>query len=221
MPNHLINDLKGLIDQTKFESILPNHHIQTGIIDSGSSILCTPHEDDFLPKTFKPLLKQKKINGIARGLQITHTGMTNYETIDTKGRIVKIKCKGYLIPGLPHRLLPHQKPMRDEFHEWYKMNDKQAILEFKDGQNVKTPYNNRTKLPFIFIFKDKEASIDTIHNSLFTCDTKETNQNLNNLQRETLKWHWRFGHCALFYIHWISRRGILGSYGDRICNAIS
>ena len=39
LPNHLINDLKGLIDETKFESMIPNDHIQTGIIDSGSSII--------------------------------------------------------------------------------------------------------------------------------------------------------------------------------------
>ena len=58
LPNHLINDLKGLIEQAKFESMLPNDHIKTGIIDSGSSILCTPYEDDFIPGTFQPLLKQ-------------------------------------------------------------------------------------------------------------------------------------------------------------------
>ena len=51
LPHHLINDLKGLFDQTKFKSMLPNDHIQTGIKGSGSSILCTPYEDNFLPGT--------------------------------------------------------------------------------------------------------------------------------------------------------------------------
>ena len=101
------------------------------------------------------------------------------------------------------------------------MNDKQAILEFKNGHNVKTPYNTQTKLPFIFIFKDIEKSIDKIHNSLFTCVAKETNQNLNNIQRKTLKWYWCFGHRVLSYIQWIARCGFLGSHGDRICNTIS
>ena len=67
--------------------------------------------------------------------------MTNYKTIDTRGIVFKIKRKGHLIPGLPHLLLPPQNPVRDEFDKWYKINDEQAILEFKDGQNVKTPYN--------------------------------------------------------------------------------
>ena len=70
---------------------------------------------------------------------------------------------------------------------------------------MKTPFNTQTKLPFIFLFKDIDKSIDTIHHSLFNCVANETNQNLNNIQKETLKWHWRFGHRALSYIQWIAR----------------
>ena len=113
LPNHLINDLKGLTDQTKFESMLLDHHIQTSIIGSDSSIICTPYEEYVLPETFQPLLKQKKINDIAGELKITHTGMTNCETIDTRGRVVKLKRKGYLIPGLPHQLLTPQNLVWD------------------------------------------------------------------------------------------------------------
>ena len=64
------------------------------------------------------------------------------------------------------------------------MNDKQAILEFKDGHNIKTPYNTQTKLPFVFVFKYIENSIDTIHNLLLTCVAREKNQNLNNIQKK-------------------------------------
>ena len=55
------------------------------------------------------------------------------------------------------------------------MNDKQSILEFKDGHSVKTPFNSQTKFPFIFLFKDIDKSIDTIHHSLFNCVANETN----------------------------------------------
>ena len=107
--------------------MLPDDHIQTGIINSGSSMLYTPYEDSFLPETFQPLLKQKKMNGIVGGLKIAHTEMTNYEMIDTRGRLVKLKRKGYLIPGLPHQLLPPQNLVRDEYNKWYKMNDNVRI----------------------------------------------------------------------------------------------
>ena len=39
---------------------------------------------------------------------------------------------------------------------------------------------------------------------------------MRETQKSTLKLHWRFGHKSLEYIKWISRRGILGSHGDRI-----
>ena len=106
LPNHLINDLRALINDNKFESMVPTSDIQTGIIDSGSSIICTSFKDDFLPETLKPLAKQKRMNGIAGGLLITHVGITNYQTIDTRGRICKIHHKAYLVPGLPFRLIP-------------------------------------------------------------------------------------------------------------------
>lgn len=50
LPNHLINDLRSLIDNNKFESMVPSSGIQTGIIDSGSSIICTPFKDNFSQK---------------------------------------------------------------------------------------------------------------------------------------------------------------------------
>ena len=53
-----------------------------------------------------------------------------------------MQCKGYLIPCLPHRLLPPQNLVRDEHNEWYKINDKRAILEFKDGYYRYSPGGN-------------------------------------------------------------------------------
>ena len=71
------------------------------------------------------------------------------------------------------------------------------------------------------MFKYIEKSIEDIKLSLYNCVAEENNQNLNDTQKETLKWHWRFGHRALPYIQWISRRGILGVHSNRISNAIS
>lgn len=54
-----MDNLKGLIDQTKFESILPNDHIQTGVIDSGISILFNHYGVYSPPETLKPLFKKR------------------------------------------------------------------------------------------------------------------------------------------------------------------
>ena len=94
--------------------------------------------------------------------------------------------------------------------------DSILFFEFRNGQHVNTPINPQTKLPYIFLFKDLLNSIDNINRSLYTCVAKENNQNLSDTQKSTLKLHWRFGHKSLEYIKWISRRGILGSHGNRI-----
>ena len=216
LSNHLINDLQGMISKNKMESILPNAKVQTGIIDTGSSIICFPYADNFDPTTLKALTKPRNMSGIAGDCAITHEGIKNFETIDTKGRIVHIKRKGFLVPKLPVRLLPPQQLMQNEYNEWYNITNKRAIMEFKNGQHVNTPINHQTKLPYIFLFKDLKGSIDTINRSFYTCVAKENNQNLSETQKSTLKLHWRIGHKSLEYIKWISRRGILGSHGDRI-----
>ena len=144
--------------------------------------------------------------GIAGSLEITHSGITNYQTIDTMGRIVNIERVGYLIPGLPVCLLPPQKLMKDEDDEWYRINDKRAELQFKDRKIVKTPINLKSNLPYIFLFQNVDESLEAINTSLYNCISKETNQNLTPTQREALRFHWRLGHISLSVIRWLSHR---------------
>ena len=128
LPRSMINDVRGLLKENLIKELMNNDELITGILDTGSSLICTSHKSDFKEETLKPLKESKKMGGIAGNLEITHSGITNYQTIDTNGRIVQLEREGYLIPGLPVRLLPPQKLVRDENDEWYKINDKKAEL---------------------------------------------------------------------------------------------
>ena len=221
LPSNLITDMKGLLRENVFEEMVDNKDLSTGIIDSGSSLICTPFEKDFKAGTLKPLVTKKSMGGISGKLDITHSGITDYQTTDTKGIIVLIQKTGYLVPGLPARLLPPQKLMNDDDGEWYRINNKRAELEFKGGQIVKTPFDQRSKLPYIFLFKRVDDSIDSINTSMYTCISKESNQNLSPIQREALRYHWRLGHTGLHIIRWLSNRGLLSIAGNRIGKGIT
>ena len=206
--------MKGLLRENVFEEMVDNKDLSTGIIDSGSSLICTLFEKDFKAGTLKPLVTKKSMGGISGKLDITHSSITDYQTIDTKGRIVLIQKTGYLVPGLPACLLPPQKLMNDDDGEWYRINNKKAELEFKGGQIVQTLFDQRSKLPYIFLFKRVDDSIDSINTSMYTCISKENNQNLSPIQREALRYHWRLGHTGLHIIRWLSNRGLLSIAGN-------
>ena len=141
LPQHLLNDIRGLIRNNEVESLFGKINLSTGICDTGSSLICSPFAKDFKKDSLKPIEKKRSMNGIAGELQITHAGITNYQTIDTEGRIVSIQKQGFLVPGLPARLIPPQKLMRNDQNEWYKINNKHEVLKFIGGQKVKTSMN--------------------------------------------------------------------------------
>ena len=221
LPNDLMKDIRGLIRSNILEDIVTNNSMSTAIIDSGCSMMCTPHGDDFKTNTLKPLKQKITMGGISGKLLVTHNGITDYTTIDTEGRLVSIQREGYLIPGLPTRLFPPQKLMNDLHDEWYKINNKRAELQFRNNQIVRTPYDQRSKLPYIFLFKKVDETLESINTSLYSCITKESNQNLNPAQNDALRYHWRLGHISVNVIRWLSQRGILGQQGNRIDKAVT
>ena len=48
-----------------------------------------------------------------------------------------------------------------------------------------------------------------------TCVTDEHNQNLTNLQKTMLQWHWKLGHVGFQRLQWIGCQGWLGKPGER------
>ena len=47
-----------------------------------------------------------------------------------------------------------------------------------------------------------------------TCVTDEHNQNLTNLQKTMLQWHWKLGHVGFQRLQWIGHQGWLGKPGE-------
>ena len=57
IPANLISDVHQMIDKNMIENILPNAKIKTGIIDTGSSLMCTPNVEDIDKETLKTSAK--------------------------------------------------------------------------------------------------------------------------------------------------------------------
>ena len=186
VPTSLLKDLRAMIMNDETNQLYSKAKVETGLYYTGCSLIGTPNRSDFKRDALKPLQTETKMNGIAGQLSIAHMGITNYQTIDTKERMVKIERKRYLVPELPMRLLPPQKLMLSKYNEWFKINDKFAYLEFRSGQQVNTPMPTKSGLPYMFLFNDVIKELEHVNKALYSCVAKENNQNLSFLQKETL-----------------------------------
>ena len=74
--------------------------------------------------------------------------------------------------------------MKDEDIEWYKINDQRTELEFKGGKVIRTTFNHRSRLFYIFLFKQVNIAMEFIEKS---------NHNFIPTQQEGLRYNWRLG----------------------------
>ena len=120
------------------------------------------------------------------------------------------------VPDLPVDLVPPQKLMRTEHDGWYQINGMCAEMVFWTGEVVSTPFDPVTSLPMIQSFLDAGKVAQMFETSLYSCVTKEGNNNLTCSQKEMLRWHWRMGHPGMALVKWLVCRGLLGPASKQI-----
>ena len=194
LSNSMINNLRGMIDEDLRDEMLNVKGMECAVCDTGCSIICTPFKNDFILDTLTEFHSQRSMRGIVGDLQVTFQGTIKYTTLDRKGRTVTIERPGVLVPSLPIRLIPLQQIMRTRRDGYYKVNGEEAVLEFSNGQLIDTPINPKTNLPYLCLYSDLDNLRNNVHQAMYNCVSKESNQNMNELPKEMLRWHWRIVH---------------------------
>ena len=222
--------------------LLSPETVKSLIVDTGASVSASGYEDDFVPGTLRELDKPAPFDGIGGTTHATHIGLARYETFDDLGNIAVLEHEMFYLPGLRCRLfspqffksqtrnrqsgggddgvadgvapfkvqingvtLPDKGPPLITYHD-------SSVLCLANGQTITFSHDRSNGLPLLHCFKDALASAKTLAQ---TCVTDELNQNLTNLQKALLQWHFRLGHMGFKWLQWLGRSGILGPAGER------
>ena len=60
-------------------------------------------------------------------------------------------------------------------------------MEFTNVEIINLPFDPLTSLPMIYYFGDIDATVSKLETSLYSCVTKEKNQNLSRACKEMLR----------------------------------
>ena len=72
------------------------------IFDTGATYSCSSNYGDFVKLEEKKL--PRKLEGIAKGLEISGFGIVEYYVRSESGRMIALRAQAYYVPGLPKDL---------------------------------------------------------------------------------------------------------------------
>ena len=186
------------------------------IIETGASCTATGDKNDLIPSTVKPLEKPFPLSGIGGTLYATHTGTCRFEALADDSSIVALEMQAYYTPGLTATLFSPQAYLSEQQEKGitgytYGMTWSTSVLNL-GPKSISIPHDPFMRLPILRCYRDAMKTAETMA-AAFVSD--ETNQNLSNLQKLLLKWHWKLGHLGFQHLQWIGRQGWLGKVGER------
>lgn len=209
--------LHDLLQGTNNQALIASVSGVFAIVNTGCTAISTFDKADFLPGTFIPAKHERSIGGIGGTLPIKGTGKVKYQVLDDFGRIKYLQGDCHLVEGLPVRLIPPQCIMktRDDGHYAINGQDGGHFVYKCDGGVVRTPIDPTCNQPMITMFRDANQASEDLELSLYSCVTKENNQNLSPTQKEILRWHARLGHPSMAVVKWLGKQGLLGKWGNK------
>ena len=182
------------------------------IWDSGASVCVTPHQGDFT--TYDKNVDIQSVKGVnGTKSQIHGQGEISWSIIDVHGSLRTFKLKAYHIPSSKARLISTSYLMskfRDESISIDNSGLKLSGSKFDKNCTPIIAYNNPvTHLPTSTAYKTEA----TDGPSELLCQTVTTvssgNKNLNESQKELIRWHQRLGHLEFKKIQHLMRTGVL------------
>lgn len=130
------------------------------------------------------------MQGIAGGLEVLGHGTVRYQVLDNKGRVKELEGPGLLIKDLPVRLVPPQSAMPTDTDGHYRINGTGGRFIFSaDGGEAITPLDLLSNLPTLVAFHDVNQAAVALHQSMYSCVSAKTNQNLSPSQKERMQRH--------------------------------
>lgn len=205
-------------------SALPGTLINKGdvkpvIVDTGCTVSASGDSTDFVPGSLKKMESAIELEGIGGSLQVSHKGTLKYEVVLDNGDIEVILTPGMYMPDLNIRLFSpqaHAEYLKETEGNkaWeYKLNWAGSKFTFAPGKELSISNDPVLKLPTLQCFNN---AVETAEALALTCVTDERNQNLTNLQKTLLQWHFKLGHVGFQNLQWIGRMGWLGPRGEKM-----
>ena len=183
------------------------------IWDSGASFCITNNKNDFIGPIHK--IKDGSVSGINGSLEITGSGRVRWSLLDTAGQLRHIELGCMYAPKASQRLLS-TAAFLDEYpnntitvgaNTWTIAADPSNPNENPIDVEV-NPINN---LPMSKCIVHESLNELSINFAEHVTTTHATNRNLDEPQKELLRWHYRLGHRSLQDIQALLRTGALAT----------
>ena len=196
----------------KFRHAMKKESTFSIIWDSGASISISPNKDDFVGPITSPGIGTR-LKGIVKGLSIQGKGHVMWTVLDTTGQLRAIKVPAYYVPQARVRLLSITSLLQSYPGETINMEAHQLTLS---GTREPGRYNsvvarvnpdNNLPMTTCYLYSDV-GSVPEALNAIITTVSTE-NMNLNEAQKELIRWHNRLGHISYKRIQGLMRSGIL------------
>jgi GAG-pre-integrase domain len=190
-------------------------HAFSAIVDTGCSLSCTNHKEDFRPGTLQPLESHVSLGGIAGNLLIQYKRIVDWETPDEFGNIVPFTTMALYHQDLPGRLFSPQAYLREQSTIHGPKFEKEIcfiLLADKaewhgNGTKLFAMKYDASYLPLITLFhKDTACSTLAAMQSVL----HHSNKNLSPMSKIWLRWHVKLGHLSFSHVLKLALGGFLG-----------
>ena len=178
------------------------------IWDSGASQSVTFDKRDFVPGSIRKLPRGASIKGIANNLRIEGIGKVMWSVLDTKGNLTTLCLPAYYIPKLHQRLLSISSFTQTYPDSTITVTANSWTIS-KGNKSIDIHIDPRNNLPTSTCFR--KQAIAQVAANLGESVVHLNNQNLNEPQKELLRWHYRLGHAGFRTIQMLMKSGVLAA----------
>jgi hypothetical protein len=196
----------------KFRDSLPVGVAFNVIWDSGASISISNDKRDFVGEIKKPgLITQLK--GIAKGLRIEGRGHVIWVMHDANGYLRKVKVPAFYVPKCRVKLLSTTSLLQEYEGETITVEAHQMTLSGVDGDPIRgavtAQVNASNNLPTSIAYHFVDVPLGAQALTSVINEVSVSNLNLDEQQKELLRWHHRLGHIGFRKIQSLMRSGVL------------
>lgn len=182
------------------------------IWDTGASVCVSPDKNDFISYNEPSNICQVKGLG-GKKSQVAGEGFVLWSIHDVNGQLRQFKLPACHIPDCKSRLISTNVLLNTYQSEYLTVDATGLELSGFQGDQTRSPvlvHNNpATNLPTAtaYCYNVLQDQSEFLCNTVSTVDSH--NQNLNESQKELLRWHQRLGHLAFKKIQHLMRTGVL------------
>merc|ERR1712025_225383 len=169
------------------------------IWDSGASFCITNDKNDFIEPIHK--VNDGSINGINGPMKIIGSGRVRWSLLDVTGQLRHIELGCLYAPNATQRLLSTAAFLDEYPNNTITVDAKTWTIAADPNKPDKNPINvevnELNNLPMSQCIVPKSLNALSINFAENVTATHATNCNLDEPQKELLRWHYRLGHRSL------------------------